>query len=341
MIRRVILILLCFSGGAVSAQERYDSLRAYYIEEFPEHFALWPVLKQRKLSFTVRDKVGGKERINFQPNNSFSLGVGGIVFDLLVEVTFAIPLNEKKTETYGETKVRDFQTNVLAKRFALDAYYQQYSGFYIDDKNYIISPGQPFPQRDDIYTRNYGINGIYVLNHRKFSLRSAFNYFDRQKKSNGSIIVGGLFNVFKIKADSAIIPGSTRPDFGQGNSFDVLRNTTLSIGAGYSYTYIWKKLFANATASVGPAQNWITYAEQNTEKTYGQVNAFTSLRFGLGYNSNRYFGGISYTTQTRGVTFDDIRFSSTSSMIRMVAGYRFKKVGILKKRAVDLIPTGL
>jgi hypothetical protein len=341
MNRRVILFLIYFHSAALSAQGSYDSLRAYYIEEFPERFALWPVLKQRKLSFTVRERDGDKERINYNPNNAFSLGAGGILFDLLVEVTFAIPLNEKRTEIYGETKVRDFQANVLAKRFALDAYYQQYSGFYVDDKNDNIPPGQPFPQRDDIYSRNYGVNGIYVLNHRKFSLRSAFNYFDRQKTSRGSIIVGGLFNVFKIKADSAIIPGSVRPDFGQGSSLDALRNTTFSIGAGYSYTYIWKDFFANATASIGPAQNWISYEEQNVVKTQGLMNAITSLRFGLGYNSNRYFGGISYTTQTRGVTFDDVRFSSTSSMIRMVAGYRFIKVGILKKRAVDLIPSSL
>lgn len=340
MIRGVIFILIFLSSGAVIAQESYDSLRAYYIEEFPERFALWPVLKQRKLSFTVRDREGDKERTNFKPNNAFSLGAGGIVFDLLVEVAFAIPLNEKRTEIYGESKVRDFQANVLAKRFAVDAYYQQYSGFYVDDKNDNIPPGQSFPQRDDIYTRNFGINGIYVLNHRKFSLRSAFNYFDRQKASRGSIIVGGLFNVFKIKADSAIIPDSTRPDFGQGSSLDILRNTTFSIGAGYSYTYIWKDFFANATASVGPAQNWISYAEQNAERTYGLMTAITSFRFGLGYNSNRYFGGISFTTQTRGVNFDDIRFTSTSSMVRMVVGYRFKKVGVLKKRAVDLIPSG-
>ncbi len=341
MITRVFLIVLCVHSVVGAAQESVDSLKAHYIEEFPERFALWPVLKQRELSFTVRDRDGDKERINFNPNNTFSLGAGGILFDLLVEVAFAIPLNEKRTEIYGESKVRDFQANVLAKRFALDAYYQKYSGFYINDNNTIIPSGQPFPQRADISTRNYGINGIYVLNHRKFSLRSAFNFFDRQKKSRGSVIVGGLFNVFKIKADSAIIPGTSRPQFGQGSYFDGLRNTTFSIGAGYSYTYIWKDFFANATASIGPAQNWIRYEEQNVEKTEGLMNAITSLRFGLGYNSNRYFGGISYSTQTRAVTFDDVRFSSTSSMIRMVAGYRFKKVGILKKRAVDFIPSSL
>jgi len=333
-------MVLCCLAGEVVAQENYDSLRAYYIEEFPDRFALWPVLKQRKLTFNVRDNTGASERINFKPNNAFTLGAGGILFDLLLEVSFAIPLNEKRSELYGETSVRDFQANVLAKRFALDAYSQKYSGFYIDDKNVDIPSGQPYPQRSDIISRNFGISGIYVLNHRKFSLRSAFNYFDRQKSSRGSVIIGGVVNVFTVQADSAIIPDSTRPDFGQVGSFNDMRNTTISIAAGYSYTYIWKKFFANATGSVGPGQNWISYSTQNETKSNSLFNAVTSFRFGIGYNSNRYFGGVGYTTQTRGVTFDEVRFSSTRSMIRFVAGYRFQKVGILKKRAVDLVPTG-
>ncbi|MBX2967598.1 MAG: DUF4421 family protein [Cyclobacteriaceae bacterium] len=334
------VVILCFVALVCCEVSAQDSLRAYYIQDYPERFSLWPVLKQRSLSFAVRDRNRHLPRVNYQPNNSFLLGVGGYVFDLAVEATVAIPLNEKSKYIYGQSDVRDLQVNLLAKSFAADVYYQKYAGFYIEDKRTLIPTGFPYPQRGDIDTRNFGINGIYVFNNRKFSLRSAFNYVDQQMRSMGSFILGGTINSFKLNADSVVLTEVSRAELGEGAAFNELRNTTISITPGYSYTFIWRNFFVNGTFAIGPAHHWIRYSEAGVEQRDITINSTSYLRLGIGYNSNRYFGGIGFMAQSRTILYGDLQLVNTTSMFRMVAGYRFRKIGILKKRASDFIPKG-
>lgn len=330
------VLAFCFTG--VVAQ---DSLRAYYIQEYPDRFSLWPVLKQRSLSFAVRDRSEEKNRINYYPNNSFSLGVGAYIFDVAIEATFAIPLNEKSKQLYGESDVRDIQVNLLAKKFAADVYYQKYTGFYIDDRRTTIPSGTPYPQRADIDTRNFGLGGIYVFNNRKFSLRSAFNYVDQQLRSKGSFILGGTINTFKLDADSVVLTEASRAELGEGADFDMLRSTTVSLTPGYSYTLIWRKLFLNGTLAIGPAHHWIRFREMGDEKNDITINSTSYLRLGIGYNSDRFFGGLGFSAQARTILYGDLHVVNTTSMFRAVVGYRFREIGILEKRAVDFIPMGL
>jgi hypothetical protein len=338
VLRAVFAFLLLTLPFGVQSQSESDSLRSYYIQEFPDKFSVWPVLKQRDLYFTLRSRDRQKSRINYSPNNNFTFGVGAYLFDVLLEATFAIPLSEQKQSKYGESSATDLQANVLSKKFLADVYYQKYSGFYIDDKSVTIPPNAPYPQRPDITLRNSGLGGAYVLNNRKFSLRSAFNYIDRQLHSNGSVLIGGSLNTYSLSADSAVI--STRPDgdLGKGTGFREITSTTFAISAGYSYTFIYRNYFINGTVATGPGRHWINY-EANEIKNYNAMtNLITTFRVGVGYNSERIFGGIGYSAQSRGINFDDIRLVTTTSLIRMVVGYRFNEFGHLKKRAVDFLP---
>ncbi len=340
MFLRAAFLLLLIAPVVAKAQRTVDSLRSHYIQEYPDRFSVWPVLKHRELSFTVRDREGDLKQVKYLPNNAFTMGVGAYLFEVVIEATFAIPLDEKQIELYGASSARDLQANILSKKFAADLYTQKYSGFYINDKNDVTPPGIPFQQRADITTRNFGLGGIYIVNNRKFSLRSAFNYADRQLSSRGSIIVGGSLNSFKLEGDSAITKSTYSDQIGEGGYFKELRVTTIGITPGYSYTYIRKKFFLNGTLAIGPAYHLIKYAEDGPVKKDGVFGAASIVRLGIGYNDDRIFGGIGFNVQSRGITFDNVRFSTTSSLFRMVIGYRFKEIGILKKRAVDYVPVG-
>ncbi|MEJ0055641.1 MAG: DUF4421 family protein [Bacteroidota bacterium] len=71
-----------------------------------------------------------------------------------------------------------------------------------------------------------------------------------------------------------------------------------------------------------------------------EVNTFVDFRFGIGYNGERFFSGLSYVAQSRNVQFEEARITSTSSTVKLLVGYRFKEFGILKARAFDLVPVG-
>jgi hypothetical protein len=334
-----ILCLFIFAVVSIhaNAQEDTDSLRALYIQEYPDRFSVWPVLKQRDLNFTLRGKGSQKARINYSPNNAFTFGFGAYLFDLVVEATFAIPLSEKSKTIYGESSATDLQANILSKKFAADVYYQKYQGFYIDDKTMNIPADTPYPQRSDIITRNTGLGAAYVLNHRRFSLRSAFNYVDRQLHSRGSVLIGGSLNTYKISADSAIIFTRPQNDLGPSSDFRNIKSTTLAVSAGYSYTFIYRHFFINGTLATGPGRSWINYETPASTQYDAMFNLITTLRVGIGYNNDRFFGGIGYSAQSRSVNFDDLRLTTTSSLFRAVIGYRFNEFGILKKRASDLV----
>lgn len=335
--RWIFIAIIILGAQSALAQRTIDSLRAFYIQEYPDNFFVWPVLKHRSLNFEVRDRNDDKQHVVFKPNNRASAGFGFYVFEVGFEVTFSIPLDEQQKQIFGETEARDLQVNILTKSWGVDLYHQKYSGFYKDDLR-IKSPVDG-SKRPDIDTRNFGISGVYVLNHQKFSLRSSYNYAERQLQKKGSFILYGTINSFKADADSAMLSPVVRAGFGDGSDFEDLRYTTLSVAPGYSYNFVMKKFFINGTITVGPAHHWVYYKQETGEEHYDvSFNATTTVRLAVGYNSDRLFGGIGFNIQSRTVAFEDVRFENTSSTFRILIGYRFQEKGILKKRAWDFLP---
>jgi hypothetical protein len=346
---KAVLFLVCLVSATFSyAQEdlqisepnhEKDSLRDLYINRFPDHFFLYPVIKQRSLNFQLEKNNDRDKQLTFKPNNSFSFGVGTYLFELGFELTFAIPIDQLSKEIYGDSKSRDIQLNVLGKKWGVDAFYQKYSGFYVTDRGNEPAAGTPYPQRPDIRTKNIGLTGNYVFNNQKFSFRSVYNFAERQLYSNGSFLLFSSVSSFKLGADASILSDTEKLTFGEKVSFTNLRYTSFSIAPGYTYSLIFKNFFLNGTLSIGPAHHWIYYKLDNgAEKNEIAINSFVAARIGIGYNGNRLFGGISFLTQGSNVKFEDVRFSNNNGAFKILLGYRFREFGFLKKRVWDLIP---
>jgi len=335
MIRKVFaLLLFLLVTKATVGQQSADSTKNLYIEQFSDKFFVWPLFKKRSLSFDVRE--GNNEKIKYRPNNSFSLGLGVYLFEVSAEISFALPINERSQSTFGSTDAREFHANFLGNNWGVDVFRQKYNGFYFTDP--AGSAPDVIIKRPDIELTNTGINGIYAFNKDKFSLKSAYNYSERQVKSGGSFLVSGNLNTFRLFADSVI---NTKQSGQQSSGSELLlmRYTTLSIAGGYTYTLVYKSFFLNGGLSMGPAHNWILYSKPGGEEYYDiAINTYVDSRVALGYNSNRFFGGMSLVAQSRNIRFDDIRFSNTNTFVKIIVGYRFNEVGILKKKAKDYIP---
>ena len=98
-----LVILLSFPALA----QKKDSLRAIYVERFPDHFFIWPIAKMRTSTFEIQNKPGGSEKLTYRPNNSVGMGFGMYVFEIGFELVFAVPIDEKKKSLYGESKVNE------------------------------------------------------------------------------------------------------------------------------------------------------------------------------------------------------------------------------------------
>jgi hypothetical protein len=319
--------------------EDKDSVRRYYIKQFPEYFFLYPVLKQRTLNFEVAKK-GGDALLTYKPNNTYSLGLGVYLFEVGLELAFAIPLREQSIERFGESRARDLQLNVLNKRWGIDAFYQRYAGFYVVDHENEPQANEPFPQRPDIGTRNSGVTGHWVFNSQKFSFRSAYNYSERQLYSKGSFLLFAALNTFRVSADSSIVLGNRQTDFGEHVNFTRLRYTTFSIAPGYTFNLTYNHFYLNTTLALGPAHHWMNYNLEGDSREHVDIaiNSFVSARVAIGYNGYRMFGGISFISQGSSLKFEDVTFSNNNSVFKILLGYRFKETGVLKKRFWDMIP---
>lgn len=334
MIRGIaVWILCCTCLSQLHAQT--DSLREEYIESFPDKFFIWPVIKKRQLSFEIDNKADKIEKLRYKPNSSFNAGVGMYLFEVGVELTFAVPIDERSTNTFGASEVRDLQANFLGRNWGVDLYTQRYSGFYVPNPNQ--SASDAFIKRSDIELRNTGLNVLYSLNKEKFSLKASYNYSERQLKSAGSFIITGTLNTFRLQADSSILTPvngitTTAPAFRQ------FRYTALSVAPGYAYSLIYKSFFLSGVFSFGPAHYWLMDTGQDGDVQYDiSINTFADARVAVGYNGDRFFGGMSFITQSRNIHFDEINFVNGSYGFKLLVGYRFREVGILTKRAKDYI----
>src|SRR5688572_21092709 len=111
---------------AAAPQSATDSIRSLYIKSFPDHFSLWPVLKQRRLDFEMTSLLDTKKSITYKSNKPYSIGFGAYLFELVIELTAAVPLNEQSKRIYGESDARDLQLNIIGKRWGIDLYRQKY-----------------------------------------------------------------------------------------------------------------------------------------------------------------------------------------------------------------------
>lgn len=347
--RYLLIVLGCLTTltaasqqeGQVSAfPDSSGSVRSQYIRSYPNDFFVWPVLKQRKLDFELRSLAGDRNRLQYSANKPYSLGVGLYLFEVAFELAFAVPLDEQSKRIYGESTTRDIQLNILGRRWGADLFWQRYSGLYINDPANPVPTNTPYIQRPDITVRNVGLSVNRVLNSNKFSFRSAYNFVERQLTSAGSPIVFATFDNLIVKADSAIVGDRFAEQFGDSHTIIHIRTSNLGIAPGYTYSLIWKGFFINGAFAIGPMHNWMKYElEDGGGDTRLKFNLYVAARLALGYNGDRFFGGLTFMNHGRNVKFEDVQMTNSQSSFKILFGMRFRESGILKKKIWDLPKT--
>ncbi len=325
------------SWEALAQHEDLNALaRAKYVERFPEYFFVWPVLKQRSTFFVLQSRSDSHQKLTYRPNVSYYAGAGAYVFGVGVQFVVALPQTHDNLERYGQSKAVDLQANILGKNWGIDVFTQNYKGYYLEDPN--TPQGSNAPHRDDVHTTNLGVIGAYYFDKRRFSIKSTYNYFERQLKSAGSFLLSGNFNTFTVRADSSIYAPNYEALFGRNANFKSVNYTTIAVAPGYAYNFVIRSWFIGASVALGPGINWINYqSADNPEKSSVQLNTFTDVRLSFGYNGERFFTGIAFNRQSRAINYEGVRFTSSNDVFKFAIGYRFRAVGILKKTVADFL----
>jgi len=300
-----ILILFILFTNSIKSQGILNALAgendSNYVESYLNYLTTRVYASLKTAEISLRDQNVQKNLI-YHPNDAMILGFGFNYGILGLNIGFKFPFINNDDDKYGKTDYLDLQTHIYTRPLVLDLYAQYYKGYHLTSPNdWIINwpSGDSLPKRPDIYSISFGLNGQYIFNNKKFSYRAAFLQNEWQKKSAGSFLVGANIFYVDTKGDSSFIPKSySDSSFFGGLHFSQYRLFNMGVTAGYAQTFVLKQHWFFTLALVGGLSgggSWVYTSEEGEPDRSGFTAAMNlSGRIALGYNSSRFYAGVSY-----------------------------------------------
>lgn len=295
------------------AQAQYDST---YVESY-RGYLMPRILLSRKTSGVNYYNEKGGYSLRYQPNKTFNFGAG--ITYKFVSFKISVGILEPHQQR-GNTRDLDIQFHRYGKKVVADFMAQFYKGFYLPDRRF-GTPAQEYYVRPDLAVSALGGTFQYIFNHRRFSYRAAFQQTEWQKKSAGTFLVGMELFMGRFRADSTIVPYPLQLE--QSDGTRKMRFIELGPNAGYSYTWVYKKFFINAGASIGINAGLNRLYEGDGGMTFTGVSPNTVLKISSGYNVKRWGINILYhTTALRLPPFENRSIVLNAGNIRTNLIYR-------------------
>jgi len=299
------------------------------IEDYSNKLALFLYAKQKFSQFGIYNK-GLNKRIEFSPNDRLNLGFGFNYKWLGIGIAFNFGFVNNDNDKYGITKRLDWQTNIYLKKFVFDFYLQYYKGYYVQNPQIVFpdwNEGDKMYIRPDIATTTFGFGAMYILNHKKFSYKSAFLQTAIQKKSAGSFMIGGHILMQSIHADSSIIP--TQSIFEDQPPAIAHQGLYFGIITAYAYNFIIRKQYFASLSLLANLQLGSAKTKMADGTIYsGFVPVFhLQPRLAIGVNKPKWYAGVSFVndviTELYNKENEDWSLSFASGNYRFFVGYRF------------------
>ena len=297
-LRSFLLLLILFihwTFNGISAQQiskGADSLAetdSAYIADYKNLLTARVFLLYQDASFALNPGIS--QKIMYTPNVAGRVGIAGFYKWFGVGLSLGNSILRRSTTKYGNTSVLDLRVNAYGRSVAAELYLQNLKGFYI--RNFRDSLGGFF-KIPDMRIFALGFIGYWILNHERFSIRSAFIQNERQKKSAGSFVLRPTFLYYNLSSGEGIIPAEVIYTYGIGSQFFLRKGEFYSLGLAPGYTYtlvLFKKVYLNA--ALFPGVLWQNYHFEANRELYSSAKfTFTlSWRAALGYNADTWYIG--------------------------------------------------
>ncbi len=228
----------------------------------------------------------------------------------------------------GYTKTFNIGVNVGDNRWLLENYYRSFKGFYNKGtpnfdttfnttKQYNLQPG--------LTSNLFMTRLMYFTNHSNFSYKAGFGSDYRQLKSAATWILGGSFNIYNLKNDSAIFPQKAQPIFSDYGNLQGFHSSNLSIHVGAAVTIVlFKAWFINGYFTGGPEQQWRDYNLGGNHSRLSYIAFSGTSRGSMGINLKKFYLLYSITNDYNIYdSFKIMAFKSESITNNFSIGWRF------------------
>ena len=299
------IILLALFGNSAKAQtigkfERVQ-LDTNYVEAFKDELTVRAYVSRKQNGYNLSNRLFSPW-IKYKTNDNLLLGLGYTYSFLTLNLAVKMPFINQDDDLYGESKYFDLQAHSIFRSYIVDLYLQWNKGYYVSNPEDLIpnwSTASPFPQRGDLRTHILGLNVQYLFNSSRYSYKASFLQNEFQKRSAGSPIVGIEAYWMLGMADSVLVGGNIPPSgFLEDTPFNQVDIMNVGVNGGYAYTFVLKeKLFLSLSTVFGISggYNQVHHTASSVTSSMGISAGFTnSTRISLGFNSKRYYVGLSY-----------------------------------------------
>ncbi len=281
------LFFIFFYGRAQSGKQMDDHDSSYY-NTYRSMLTARGYLSRKYtvLSFNPPEPV---ESFKYRSVTSLNIGIGATYHAVTVNIGVGVnkfnPNNEK-----GHTKYFDLQGHFYARKWNIDLLGEFYKGYFLTPQGLAAPIGQPYYLRPDMGLSLIGTAFYRALNDNKFSYQAGLLQNEWQKKSAGSILVGGEIYYGSIYGDSTLMPTIIDPKT-SALSINKYHFFSFGPGVGYAYTLVFKThLFVLASATINLAFRYSTEISTtlNTKSDLFGFRPNYILHAGVGYNGNKW-----------------------------------------------------
>lgn len=324
------MIVLLMAGSFTAAAQGQESHDSDYYETYTDKITGRVYFSQKYTNLILLSKERADD-LRYRPNTTLNFGVGATYGWFTLNLAYGFDFLNGGDASKGKTRYLDLQSHVYTRKMSIDIFGQFYKGFYLYPEGTAASKGQWY-KRPDIKVRHMGVAAYYILDWDKLSMRAAMLQTEWQKKSAGSLLLGGEVYYGISKGDSALVPALMEALYDQ-RGVTKLRYFDIGPGIGYTYTYVYREHFFAMGGITGSFplnfQKDIRYGIAEKKVT---ISPDLTYRAGLGYSNENMSISVTWVNnsfQTRGEVG---KYRINTGNVRLNAAYRFDPGPNLKRK---------
>lgn len=337
--RLLLACCLFFIGQHAISQRKQPAFDSTYYQAYPK-MVTGRFFISKKYTGLLMEAPPDTRSLKYTPNTPISVGVGATYGAITVNLGLGLGFLRNKEEK-GKTRSLDLLTHIYTRKLLVDLYGQFYKGYYLRPKG-LATTEDDYYLRPDLRVNLIGASVYRLLNPRQFSYRAAFLQNEWQKKSAGSLLLGGEIYTGVIRGDSVLVPTNMGSVYSQR---DIRKVNFIEFGpgVGYAYTLVWKEnFFFTGSASLTGDISFVKEYTAAGRADHTSISPNVTLRGVLGYNNRTWSTSISWinnNTNLRGASSKDQYLIRTGNL-RVTIAKRFQPGRWLKKRlkVIDDLP---
>lgn len=335
MKKGIVFLALLFAGKFLCAQSpppeivdlKYDP---NYVESYYDDLIVRVYSADKGNHALITD---GSNDLNmlYRSNDHFKLGIGANYKWFGLKIGTDLPIESSNIDRYGKSSSYGLQSYLISRPFIVDITALKTIGYYLTllgrNAQEIAENGQFNEIRSDVETENLSANVIYVVNHKRFSYKAAFNQTDLQLRNAGSLLLGGRVGYYNIGGELDLIAEELGSDYFEDYAGLYDFRTFSALGSvGYAYSVVpFRRAIITASVSgqIGYQKNTLHFDNRDTEYR-SKPGLGASVRLAGGYHFKRFYLGATFVQShfNSDIHFSDPQISNGNSFLEFTLSKR-------------------